>query len=310
LTSFNIFVPCQYLFIFKVALNMLWRVLFAAIAAGGWHWYNMAGDGTGTGGGGGGIVDAWCNNSPLFSAFARPHLTKSGSNWNPLQSKAHGNLASRRFLAITTGDGDTDSLASSSSPFLVATTTPPFAEIIGSGRIGELLASAGACTVLRRGGDAIDIAHQGCPVIIATRNDALEGIVAACPPERRADLVFVQNGYLDSFLEQHQLSDNTQALLYLSVPAKGVAPVDGVTRVNPDGLTAATGVHAAALAQRLAAVGMKCNVVAMSDYRPAMFEKLMYVRLCRAVSVAQVTRLANATCDGFPLVLYVALEFL
>jgi hypothetical protein len=232
-------------------------------------------------------VDAWlCCNSPLVvSACARStrHQWTRSDTWNPFwSSRVHGNLASRRFLAAsTTGDDSTDPVASSSSsPSLVVTPLemPPFAEIIGSGRIGDLLASAGACNVLGRG-DTIDVTHQGCPIIIATRNDALDGIVAACPPERRADLVFVQNGYLDSFLEQHGLLDNTQALLYLSVPAKGVAPVDGVTRVNPHGLTAATGRHAAALAQRLAAVGMKCNVVEPSDYRPAMFEKLMYVVL-------------------------------
>jgi hypothetical protein len=261
---------------------MLWRALLGAAIVAGKHWYNNSGTG------GGGIVDAWrCNSPPaLFPAAAaaaarlrQPHLTKT--------LNSHCNLASRSFLARTTGDDDTEPLASSSSssssPFSVTATQPldmppPLAEIMGAGRIGELLASAGACTVLRRG-DAIDPTLIGCPVIIATRNDALEGIVAACPPERRADLVFVQNGYLDSFLEKHGLSDNTQALLYLSVPAKGVAPVDGVTRVNPNGLTAATGVHAAALAKRWAAVGMKCHVISSRDYRPAMFEKLMYVHV-------------------------------
>ena len=148
------------------------------------------------------------------------------------------------------------------------------AEIIGSGRIGAFLASAGECTVVGRE-DRIHTTKEGNPILIATRNDALEGIVAACPENCRKHLVFLQNGYLDNFLESKGLLENTQVLLYLSVPAKGATPVDGVTSVNPDGLTAATGLHAQAFADRLAALGMKCRVVTQDEYRPAMFEKLM-----------------------------------
>jgi hypothetical protein len=35
-------------------------------------------------------------------------------------------------------------------------------------------------------------APSSMPILIATRNDALQGIVDATPPERRADLVFMQ----------------------------------------------------------------------------------------------------------------------
>lgn len=153
----------------------------------------------------------------------------------------------------------------------ISTTT----EIIGGGRIGSLLAQAGNAAVLGRD-DTIDPDGSG-PILIATRNDALQGIVDACPENRRPDLVFLQNGYLDNFLAANNLLDNTQALLYLSVTAKGVDPVDGVTKVNPEGLTTATGLHAQALADRLAALNLKCNVVDAAAYRPAMFEKLMCV---------------------------------
>ena len=84
---------------------------------------------------------------------------------------------------------------------------------------------------------------------------------------------------LDDFLASKNLLSNTQALLYLSVTAKGVEPVDGITVVNPEGLTAATGPHAQAFADRLNALGLKCNVVSAEEYRPAMFEKLMWVSL-------------------------------
>lgn len=154
-----------------------------------------------------------------------------------------------------------------------------FAEIIGGGRIGSLLAQAGNCRLLGRT-DRIDSQRIGSPIFIATRNDALDSIVEACPLERRQDLVFLQNGYLDAFLKSKQLSENTQALLYLSVTAKGVAPVDGVTALNPQGLTCSTGRHAQALADRLEGLNLKCLVVSSQDYRPAMFEKLMYVYMC------------------------------
>ncbi len=165
------------------------------------------------------------------------------------------------------------------------TESAPFAAIIGSGRIGGALAKAGNCVVLGRS-DTIDPNGEG-PILIATRNDALDGIVEKCPENRRKDLVFMQNGYLDSFLESKGLMDNTQVLLYLSVTAKGVDPVDGVTAVNPEGLTAATGIHAAAFADRLAALDLKCNVVSPVDYRPAMFEKLMWISTYMLVGAAK-----------------------
>jgi len=126
-----------------------------------------------------------------------------------------------------------------------STSSVPKAEIIGAGRIGSLLAQAGNCIVLaRQDSISADPSMAGVPILISTRNDALDGIVDKCPDFRKPDLVFLQNGYLDNFLESKGLLDNTQALLYLSVTAKGVKPIDGITTVNPEGLTASTGVHA------------------------------------------------------------------
>lgn len=153
---------------------------------------------------------------------------------------------------------------------------PTTAVVIGGGRIGSLIANNDA-TLLGRGdsiASSIDADGEG-PIYIATRNDVLSSIVDECPISRRKDLVFLQNGYLDNFLAKKGLSENTQALLYLSVPSKGATPVDGITSFNPEGLTAATGLHAKAFADRLAALGLRCNVVSAEEYRPAMFEKLM-----------------------------------
>lgn len=157
--------------------------------------------------------------------------------------------------------------------------------VIGGGRIGSLLAQGGETVLLGRE-DSIDADGSG-PIFIATRNDSLEGIVEKCPESRRKDLVFLQNGYLDDFLSSKGLLDNTQALLYLSVTAKGVDPVDGITTVNPEGLTAATGEHAQALADQLSALNLKCNVVSAEEYRPAMFEKLIWISTYMLVGTAK-----------------------
>jgi hypothetical protein len=194
--------------------------------------------------------------------------SKSAAKWEKKQAW----LEKRGF----SGDGAS---AGDDSPSV------PFSAIIGNGRIGGTLAEAGECVVLGRD-DTIDPDGEG-PILIATRNDVLDGIVEACPENRRKDLVFMQNGYLDEFLESKGLLDNTQVLLYLSVTAKGVDPVDGVTTVNPEGLTAATGIHAQAFADRLAAMGLKCNIVSPEDYRPAMFEKLMWISTYMLVGAAK-----------------------
>lgn len=51
-----------------------------------------------------------------------------------------------------------------------------------------------------------------------------------------------------------------QVLVYFAVAKKGDAPTDGKTDVNPEGLTAAYGPHAAAVAARLHAAGLSCKV--------------------------------------------------
>lgn len=201
----------------------------------------------------------------LLVASSQAWLSSGGINNPQTATKRAKNKPSR-----LEGRGGTHNNMSSSSTVVVKV---PAAEIVGSGRIGALLAQAGNCVVIGRG-DSIDADKYG-PILIATRNDALSGIVDKCPEHRRKDLVFLQNGYLDDFLKQKGLLDNTQALLYLSVTAKGVEPVDGVTVVNPEGLTAVTGEHAQALADRLAALNLKCRVLSSEEYRPAMFEKLM-----------------------------------
>jgi hypothetical protein len=202
----------------------------------------------------------------------------SSSKHTPVRAAAAAAAESRLFHS------------SRDSTTTVTTTTPTITEIIGSGRIGSLFAQAGNCRVLGRN-DSIDPQkNNDGPIIIATRNDALDDIIEKCPEHRRKDLVFVQNGYLEDFLASKGLDDDddtTQVLLYLSVPALNAPAIDGVTSYNPQGLTAATGLHAQAFADRLAALNLKCNVVTPEQYRPAMFEKLIWISTYMLVGTAK-----------------------
>mmetsp|Transcript_1196 Transcript_1196/g.2712 ORF Transcript_1196/g.2712 Transcript_1196/m.2712 type:complete len:335 (+) Transcript_1196:144-1148(+) len=206
--------------------------------------------------------------------------TISGSHGWFSPTATTGNIGQKQGLSISRR-----AVALNSSESVdVAASGPPFAAIVGNGRIGGALSEAGNCVVLERG-DSIDVDGEG-PILLATRNDALDEIIDNCPENRRKDLVFLQNGYLDDFLEKKGLSENSQVLLYLSVAAKGMPPTDGVTTFNPEGLTASTGEWAQAFADRLASIDLKCNVVSATDYRPAMFEKLMWISTYMLVGAA------------------------
>ncbi len=59
-------------------------------------------------------------------------------------------------------------------------------------------------------------------------------------------------------------------LVYFAVSKLGEKPIDGKTDVNPEGMTAAHGKHAAAVADRLAAGGLSCKVHTASVARCTM----------------------------------------
>jgi hypothetical protein len=121
-------------------------------------------------------------------------------------------------------------------------------------------------------------------------------------------LVFVQNGYLESFLQSKGLTANTQALLCFAVSKRGLAPVDGCKTSDsstPQGSSCCSsfrtkvkhGKWSEALAERIKAAGLTCEIVAedygggggddgggdddddaeAQYYRVAMFEKLIWL---------------------------------
>lgn len=65
---------------------------------------------------------------------------------------------------------------------------------------------------------------------------------------------------LEPYLASKGLQAATQVLVYFAVAKAGDTPTDGKTDVNPEGLTAATGKWAEAVAARLQSAGLSCKV--------------------------------------------------
>jgi ketopantoate reductase len=123
--------------------------------------------------------------------------------------------------------------------------------VVGAGRVGSAFVraaeSAGlAVDVVRREGpdDPLRSGAIGTPILVCTRADALEGVIAATAPARRADLVFVQNGMIRPLLAAHGLADATQGLLYFAATSR-TGPVE------PGAPSLFWGPHAAAVAALL-----------------------------------------------------------
>ena len=152
------------------------------------------------------------------------------------------------------------------------------AVIVGGGRVGQALAEMGVeGDVIVRRGESFPSEPKTGPIFVATRNDVLEDVIKNTPPERREDLVFMQNGMLQTFLDAQGLGSNTQALIYFAVAAAGDKPTDGVTELNPEGLTAVTGKWADAVAARFHNGDLSCHVLDASTYEGSMYEKLIWI---------------------------------
>ena len=156
-------------------------------------------------------------------------------------------------------------------------TTPSI--IVGGGRIGSLLKELGtdADVVVKRG-EPIPSEPSSGPIYVCTRNDVLADVVAVTPESRRKDLIFLQNGMLGDFIAEQGLpSSTTQCLLYLAVPSLGAPPIDGITSLNPEGLTAANGIWAEELAGRLSRGNLKCKLKHGDDFMAAALEKHIFI---------------------------------
>jgi len=152
------------------------------------------------------------------------------------------------------------------------------AVIIGAGRVGQALATMGGGkdVVLKRG-DPFPADAPAGPIIVCTRNDVLDQVIFSIPPGRWADLVFLQNGVLQPWLEKQGLQNSTQMLAYFAVAKLGEDPTDGKTDLNPEGLTSITGKWAESVAARLHSAGLSCHVLSKEEYDVRMYEKLIWI---------------------------------
>ncbi|KAF8025271.1 hypothetical protein BT93_F2189 [Corymbia citriodora subsp. variegata] len=151
------------------------------------------------------------------------------------------------------------------------------AVIVGGGRVGRALQEMGSGgDVLVRRGEPVPADFEG-PILVCTRNDDLDAVLDATPSSRWRDLVFFQNGMLEPWLESKGLSDADQVLAYFAVSKLGEPPTDGKTDTNPEGLTAAYGKWASAIAGRLQAGGLSCKVLDKEAFQKQMLEKLIWI---------------------------------
>ncbi|KAF2323045.1 hypothetical protein GH714_032985 [Hevea brasiliensis] len=150
------------------------------------------------------------------------------------------------------------------------------AVIVGGGRVGRALQELGnGQDLLVKRGESVPLDFEG-PILVCTRNDDLEAVLEG-PKSRWNDLVFFQNGMLEPWLESKGLGDADQVLAYFAVSKLGEPPVDGKTDTNPEGLTAAYGKWASAIAARLHAGGLSCKVLDKEAFQKQMLEKLIWI---------------------------------
>ena len=140
-----------------------------------------------------------------------------------LASVMHSNAFMTRMMAKVNAKGIS----------MAAETTPGV--IIGGGRIGDLMYVSNGERDVYLNKRGMDIPNTPGPIYICTRNNDLDEIIEKTPKNKLEDLVFLQNGMLESYLDGKGLGDNTQALVYFAVAKKGDKPIDGKTEVNPEG---------------------------------------------------------------------------
>ena len=144
--------------------------------------------------------------------------------------------------------------------------------IIGAGRIGQMFASLKTVSpetsikLLRRG--ETKISPSG-PILICSRNNDLQSIIDFIPTERHSDLIFIQNGMLQTWLSENQLQTTTQALLYVAVSKIGDQPVDG-------GRSVVTGKHAPTLCLLMQSLELSCQEIGAEDFLKEMVEKFLW----------------------------------
>jgi len=147
--------------------------------------------------------------------------------------------------------------------------------LLGMGRVGQGLEGLArergvAATPVDRQSGWSNIAPQGeGPILVCTNAPDLAAIIEGVPPERRSDLVFIQNGMIGDLLESKSCGSNTRGLLYFAVPTRGARPQSGDPSIF-------TGDHAAALVRWFDKLGLPANEVPRLRFVNEMAGKLIW----------------------------------
>lgn len=145
-------------------------------------------------------------------------------------------------------------------------------QMIGAGRIGTSLKRRAQergmqlDLIGRQGGDF----ERTGPLLVATRNDDLPAVLERVPTERHADLVFLQNGWLWTWLERVGLADNGRGLLYFAATER-----DGT--IDPGTTSWFTGPHADAVAAWFNALDLEAAAVDRASFAEVELEKLAWL---------------------------------
>ncbi|KAF9686289.1 hypothetical protein SADUNF_Sadunf03G0143400 [Salix dunnii] len=205
-------------------------------------------------------------------------LTATLCNSSLIKSNSKFKFSGTRIITRTQ---KTQTLAMATAP--TAAKVAP-AVIVGGGRVGRALQEMGSGQdLLVKRGDPVPLDFEG-PILVCTRNDDLEAVLEVTPKSRwsvdvdnLADLVFFQNGMLEPWFQSKGLGEADQVLAYFAVSKLGEPPIDGKTDTNPEGLTAAYGKWASAVAARLHAGGLSCEVLDKEAFQKQMLEKLIWI---------------------------------
>jgi len=167
--------------------------------------------------------------------------------------------------------------------------------VIGAGRLGTALSIRAReadvpCQLVTRevGWDLLD-GEPGTPVLVAARAGDLPGLLGLLPVHRRDDLVLVQDGMLRPWLVEHGLARVTRGVLTVAVDERGDRGVVGRR-------SACWGVHAAAAARWLGALGVPAEELVWSRFVAREVERLIWIStfglLCERfdLTVAEVCR--------------------
>ncbi len=148
-------------------------------------------------------------------------------------------------------------------------------DLIGAGRIGGALhrraverGVAGALVRRTEGWEALSGA-SGRPIVVCTRNDDLDDVLARVPAHRRPDLVFVQNGALRPYLTRVGLADATRGLLFVAVPTRD-------HDVDPGGDSPFCGPHAEHVAEWMRSLDVPSTAVGAAAFAQVELEKLLW----------------------------------